>query len=97
MKGYCVEILSYLTDAVGPKDGYGARTALWGLQRPPLDGRSTVLRVSSGATFDELAAKLVVFAGTNAAGQVVVSVAGGGAVKDAVEACGVECVVEGEG
>ena len=78
MKGYCVEILSYLTDAVGPKDGYGARTALWGLQRPPLDGRSTVLRVSSGATFDELAAKLVVFAGTNAAGQVVVSVAGGG-------------------
>ena len=45
-RGYCVEILRYLIDATAenPKRGFGtSRTALWGLQRPPLlDGTAHV-------------------------------------------------------
>ena len=94
VKGYCVEVLSYLRDSVGPKDGYGARTALWGLQRPPLDGRVTVIRAESGSTVDDIAAKLVVFAATNARDQVMVSLEEGGEIEEAVKACGVVCTVE---
>ena len=72
VKGYCRVLHSYLSDAAGPKRGYGPRTALWGLQRPPLDGDVTVVRV--GSDLDAVAAKLVPFVATNARGQLEVSV-----------------------
>jgi len=94
--GYCSEIVSYLSSSVGPKPGYGARTALWGLQRPPLDGRVTVLRVGKGATVDDLAAKLVVFASTNASEQAVVQVEEGSdpSLRNAAASTGLEVVSE---
>ena len=93
-------MLNYLRDSCGPKDGYGARTALWGLQRPPLDGRVTVLRVEKEGTVDDLAAKMVVFAATNAKSQVLVSVEEGnedGGVIEAAKEANVDVVVEGAG
>ena len=75
VKGYCRVVGSYLSDAVGPKRGYGQRTALWGLQRPPLSGSVTAARV--GSDLDACAAKLVPFVATNARGQLEVSVTPG--------------------
>ena len=71
-KGYCVEILNYLEDSVGAKEGYGFRTTLWGLQTPPQDGRRTVLKCEKGTVFDDIAAKCVVFGATNAKDMFVV-------------------------
>ncbi|GMI00170.1 hypothetical protein TrLO_g11702 [Triparma laevis f. longispina] len=72
VKGYCIELTEYLRDSVGAKEGYGDRTTLWGLQRPPIDGKVTVVR--AGDDISSVAAKLVPFVATNARNQVEVSV-----------------------
>jgi hypothetical protein len=72
VKGYCVSLYQYLLDATmeNPKRGFGtSRTAVWGLQRPPL-GTTTYLACESA--FDDLAPYLFVFLATNAKDQVVV-------------------------
>ncbi|KAL3915797.1 MAG: hypothetical protein SGILL_005477 [Bacillariaceae sp.] len=72
VKGFCVTLYQYMLDATmeNPKRGFGtSRTAVWGLQRPPL-GTTTYL--SCETTFDDVAPFLFVFFATNAKDQVVV-------------------------
>eukprot|EP00581_Thalassiosira_minuscula_P008497 CAMPEP_0183706686 /NCGR_PEP_ID=MMETSP0737-20130205/3445_1 /TAXON_ID=385413 /ORGANISM="Thalassiosira miniscula, Strain CCMP1093" /LENGTH=808 /DNA_ID=CAMNT_0025934161 /DNA_START=81 /DNA_END=2507 /DNA_ORIENTATION=- len=78
VRGYCLELVRYLSDAtkVNPKRGFGdARTALWGLQRPPLlEGYRTLLRCGPNVTFDDLSPIFILFYATNARSQVELSV-----------------------
>lgn len=78
IRGYCYELLNYLHDAtkVNPKEGFGSsRTALWGLQRPPLlVGQKTLIRCPAGTKFDTLAPLLLLFRATNARKQLELSV-----------------------
>jgi len=75
-----VKVLSiYLADACGPKRGVGydkgARTSLFGLQRPPLIADCpTVLRIGAAAPFDEVAPLLAPFYMTNARSQLQLSI-----------------------
>jgi hypothetical protein len=82
-KGYCREVLAYLADAAtGPRRGMGQRTALFGLQRPPL-GTKVCIRLEKPASgsnaphsdriFDDLAPFLLPFIATNAKDQLVIS------------------------
>ena len=77
-RGYCVELLRYLSDATNdnPKRGFGTeRTALWGLQRPPmLEGLRTLLRCGPDVSFDDLSTVFLLFYATNARSQVELSV-----------------------
>jgi hypothetical protein len=78
VKGYCIELVEYLTDATthNPKRGFGTgRTALWGLQRPPLlDGLRTLVRCGPDVTLDDLSPIFLLFYATNARSQVELSV-----------------------
>jgi hypothetical protein len=72
VKGYCVTLYKYLLDATltNPKLGFGtSRTAVWGLQRPPL-GTTTYLVCNS--CLDDVAPSLFLFLATNAKNHVVV-------------------------
>ena len=72
IKGYCIILYQYLLDATmqNPKRGYGTgRTAVYGLQRPPL-GTTTYLECNSSV--DDIAPHLFLFFATNANSQVVV-------------------------
>jgi hypothetical protein len=82
-KGYCREVLAYLLDAAnGPRRGMGQRTALFGLQRPPL-GTKVCIRLEKPAAgsnaphsdrvFDDLAPFLLPFLATNAKDQLTIS------------------------
>jgi hypothetical protein len=79
-RGYLKEILNYLNDAAnGPKEGWkngmsDARTCLYGLQRPPLNGTYTMIRCDAETTLDDLSPILLPFVITNAWNQVKVSV-----------------------
>jgi hypothetical protein len=73
VRGYCVTLVEYLMDATkeNPKRGFGSdRTALWGLQRPPLQ-TTTYLRCHT--SWEDLAPSICLFYATNAKNQVVVS------------------------
>ncbi|KAL3942354.1 MAG: hypothetical protein SGARI_000295 [Bacillariaceae sp.] len=73
VKGFCVTLYQYLLDATmeNPKRGFGtSRTAVWGLQRPPL-GTTTYLVCNS--SINDLAPYLFVFLATNAKDQVIVA------------------------
>jgi hypothetical protein len=73
VKGYCITLLDYLTDATreNPKRGFGTeRTAMWGLQRPPL---KSITYLHCSTSWDDLAPSLLLFSATNAKDQVVVS------------------------
>jgi len=75
-RGYCVEVLHYLQDAtkINPKKGYGSsRTAMWGLQRPPL-GTKTWIRCNSHASWDAVAPIYMLYFATNARDQVELSI-----------------------
>mmetsp|Transcript_82485 Transcript_82485/g.163774 ORF Transcript_82485/g.163774 Transcript_82485/m.163774 type:complete len:735 (+) Transcript_82485:61-2265(+) len=82
-KGYCHVLFDYLADATtGPHRGCGSRTALFGLQRPPLHGGLTCLRLEkvSGpnlphmdAVFDQAIRYIFPFMATTAKKQLVVS------------------------
>mmetsp|Transcript_1115 Transcript_1115/g.2396 ORF Transcript_1115/g.2396 Transcript_1115/m.2396 type:complete len:727 (+) Transcript_1115:325-2505(+) len=88
VKGYAAAILEYLVDACATpgKKGYGARTTLFGLQRPPIDfdesiagappssDNFTLLRTEAvGGNFDRLLLFLLPFVATTAYNQVQVS------------------------
>jgi len=82
-KGYCRVLFEYLADAAtGPRHGCGRRTALFGLQRPPLQSGLTCLRLEkvSGpnlphmdAVFDQAVRYIFPFMATTAKEQLVVS------------------------
>jgi len=81
-KGYCRVLLDYLVDATaGPRRGCGARTALFGLQRPPLSSSCCLrLEKASGpnlphvdALFDEAVRYILPFLATTAKQQLVIS------------------------
>jgi hypothetical protein len=79
IRGYCIELIRYLSDAteVNPKRGFGTsgRTVLWGLQRPPmLEGLRTLVRCGRDVTLDDLSAIFVLFYSTNARSQLELSV-----------------------
>ena len=78
VRGYCIQLIRYLADATtqNPKRGFGTgRTALWGLQRPPLlDGLRTLIRCGEGVTMDDLSPIFLSFYATNARSQVELSV-----------------------
>lgn len=72
VKGYCVILYEYLLNATleNPKRGFGsARTAVWGLQRPPL---GTTTYIVCNTSFDDMAPSLLLFFATNAKDQVIV-------------------------
>jgi hypothetical protein len=83
VKGYCTLLAEYILDACAPKNnprnGFGKRTALWGLQKPPRVERDGVrrpsffVRVNRGCTMDDVAAYLVPFLLTNAGKELFVS------------------------
>jgi hypothetical protein len=67
--GYARVLLEYLVDACGSKRGIGARTSLYGLQRPPVPTKATdgtVIRCEAGAEPSSLAIYLMIFHLTNA-------------------------------
>lgn len=75
-RGFCTEVIHYLQDATmkNPKVGLGkSRTAIWGLQRPPL-GTKTLVRCTAEATWDAVAPIFMMFYATNARDQVELSV-----------------------
>ncbi|CAB9497364.1 expressed unknown protein [Seminavis robusta] len=75
-RGFCVEVIRYLQDATmkNPKMGFGtSRTALWGLQRPPI-GTKTWIRCGVNASWDDLAPVYMLFHTTNAQEQVELSI-----------------------
>lgn len=87
VRGYCVEVIKYLQDATmrNPKRGFGtSRTAIWGLQRPPL-GTKTVIRCDETAAFDDVAPVCLLFFTTNARDQMELSV--DPANKDLIAIC----------
>jgi hypothetical protein len=70
VRGYCVLLIEYLQNAChrNPKRGTtseSTRTVLYGIQTPPL-GTKTVLRCTSGCTWDDVAPIYVLFHATNA-------------------------------
>ena len=76
IRGFCVVAIEYLQDVakMNPKQGFGkSRTALWGLQRPPL-GFKTYLHCPADATWDDVAPIHLLFYTTNARDQVELSV-----------------------
>jgi hypothetical protein len=83
VKGYCTLLAEYILDACAPqnnpRNGFGKRTALWGLQKPPRVERAGVrrpsflVRVNRGCTMDDVAAYLVPFLLTNAGKELFVS------------------------
>lgn len=74
-KGFVRVVLEYLQDATrGPHRGCGARTSLFGLQRPPLRGGMCCLRLNAAATIDEAVQYVLPFAATTAKDQLVISV-----------------------
>merc|ERR1719498_1806059 len=60
--GYCGTLADYLKDACGAHEGSSlTRTVLFGLQRPPLDGGASVLRLREDSTVDDVAPYLCHF------------------------------------
>jgi len=95
VKGYCTLLAEYILDACAPennpRNGFGARTALWGLQKPPrveIDGvrqPSFVVRVNKDCSMDDVAPYLVSFLLTNAGEELFVSFEEGGNAEQLVE------------
>eukprot|EP01013_Petalomonas_cantuscygni_P045135 TRINITY_DN9751_c0_g1_i1.p1 TRINITY_DN9751_c0_g1~~TRINITY_DN9751_c0_g1_i1.p1 ORF type:complete len:747 (-),score=227.40 TRINITY_DN9751_c0_g1_i1:501-2741(-) len=102
-RGYVRVIQSYVAGAaVGARRGFddSGRTALWGLQRPPLQ-KVVVLRANADSSAAELVAMAMPFVMTNAGGQLVLSVDAVcadqpaiAALSRAVNAAGGDVVVE---
>lgn len=74
VRGYCVELANYLVDAVGPKEAHAARSVLWGIQRPPINGQFTIIRCSKICSLDEVLPLVVPFIVSNAREQLQVSI-----------------------
>jgi len=83
-KGYCRVVLDYLFDAViaTPRRGCGARTTLFGIQRPPLRNGTCCLRLEKpaganlphqDALYDDALLYMLLFAATNAKDQLLIS------------------------
>jgi hypothetical protein len=98
VRGYLRVLSSYLLEAAaGPREGHGKRTALWGLQRPPIDGTKTLIRADASTPFDDIAPVLLPFAITNARDQALVSVdPGNAAVAKSLGGLPVGVVVESQ-
>eukprot|EP00930_Biecheleria_cincta_P027468 TRINITY_DN19297_c0_g3_i1.p1 TRINITY_DN19297_c0_g3~~TRINITY_DN19297_c0_g3_i1.p1 ORF type:complete len:745 (-),score=116.88 TRINITY_DN19297_c0_g3_i1:91-2283(-) len=73
--GYGVLLAEYLKESCGPRHGCGQRTSLWGLQRPPMQQVSTLLRIEASDNIGAAALSLLPFLLTNAKDGLVVSLA----------------------
>jgi len=77
-RGYLRVIYEFLEEACGPKDNTNhphRRTAIWGWQRPPLNGQPSVVRIEKDSDNNAVAAALLPFLATNALDSLVVSMA----------------------
>jgi hypothetical protein len=73
--GFLKLLVIYLFDSCGPKQGFGKRTSLFGLQRPPLIADApTVFRIARSTTGDDLLPSVIPFIVTNARTQLQLSV-----------------------
>lgn len=75
LRGYAVLLAEYLKESCGAKQGFGNRTTLWGLQRPPLRDVSTLLRVRASDELDAVILHLMPFLLTNAKEGLAISIA----------------------
>lgn len=79
VRGYLRILADYLLDACGPKNNLTlnspsqVRTALWGLQRPPMNSTRSIIRVDDGVSFDDIASVVLPFWCTNSRSQLLVS------------------------
>ncbi|GAB5358615.1 hypothetical protein AAMO2058_000473700 [Amorphochlora amoebiformis] len=73
-RGYALVMIEYLIDACsdGPRKGFGSRTALYGLQRPPLKSVN-IMRVTKASSIDSVILQALPFLATNADVQLAVS------------------------
>lgn len=74
--GYSLVLINYIRDAteVNPKEGFGkSRTALWGLQRPPVQSK-TILVCSERTSWDDVSPIVMMFHVTNAQEQVALEI-----------------------
>ena len=97
VRGFCVTLLEFLLDACqeNPKRGFGtSRTALWGLQRPPLN-TTTYLECDS-TSWDDLAPFLILFFATNAKDQAVVYSGGNHTIETKCENLGIAVKAKGK-
>jgi hypothetical protein len=85
IRGYACVILDYLLDSCEPKEGFGNRSSLFGLQRPPMDGSTTVLRCNDAQNFDLLLLYALPFAATNAFDSLEVSIGCSGMRTEALQ------------
>eukprot|EP00940_MAST-03C_sp_MAST-3C-sp2_P000267 g267.t1 len=100
VRGYMHVVADYLKDACGCKTGWRFgdgvhRTALYGIQRPPLNGQMTVVRCDESTLLENVAPILLPFVLTNASGQVRVSCdPENDAVITALEKTGVDVITQ---
>lgn len=76
VRGYCVLLIEYVQNVcrLNPKQGFGkSRSALWGIQRPPL-GMKTLIHCGADITWDDVAPIYILFHATNARDQVELSI-----------------------
>jgi hypothetical protein len=76
VRGYSVVLIEYLQNMsrINPKTGFGlSRTALWGVQRPPL-GSKTVVHCGPDTLWDDVAPLYILFFATNARDQIELSI-----------------------
>jgi len=76
VRGYCTLLIEYLQNVckLNPKQGFGkSRTALWGIQRPPL-GMKTLIHCGAETTWDDIVPIYILFHATTARDQVELSV-----------------------
>lgn len=88
--GYSKLLIEFLQDSCGANLGFGERTSLWGIQRPPLIEAKTVIRCPEGCSMDDIVPYLLPFYITNAHEQVELSSA------TALSVSGIEAVVESD-
>lgn len=79
VRGYCILLIEYLQNVarLNPKRGFGrSRTALWGIQRPPL-GKTTVIRCDKECSWDQIVSIYIIFHATTARDQIELSINAG--------------------
>eukprot|EP00933_Yihiella_yeosuensis_P052039 TRINITY_DN5001_c0_g2_i5.p1 TRINITY_DN5001_c0_g2~~TRINITY_DN5001_c0_g2_i5.p1 ORF type:complete len:776 (+),score=105.19 TRINITY_DN5001_c0_g2_i5:132-2330(+) len=92
-RGYAVLLAEYLKESCGPKRGCGQRTSLFGLQRPPIQEVSVLIRIRQSDDPGATALKLLPFLLTNAKEGLVISQESS---SNSIQELGLQCFTESE-